>query len=344
MRKLLTVFAVLFNIFTLSAQIEWNDSTSTPWGGDTDVTITPSTPTGKVTYINLSATELSLAGGSSIQLTATVNPDAAIKTVAWNVMDNSIATVSDNGIVTALKKGNTIVTATATDGTGITAQCLVTVTSDINLDIPITVLDWGANEPWKAKYVYRDNDEQFYYNDPANDSKGRAWTMFDYDDSSWSELTGPMGMDVWYAPYNYTWSGEYNRHWLRRRFNVAFDVKDYVFTFECMHDDDIQVFVNGTLVIDDIDWTDERHVSFQIPSACFRKDDNLLAIRLYQGWGGAYLDYTLFAKYDLENGIKEVNQQYQKIAEPTYDIFGRIVKHPCKGVLYIQGGRKYLSK
>lgn len=157
MRKLLTVLAVLFNIFTLSAQIEWNDSTSTPWGGDTDVTISPSTPTGKVTYINLSATELSLAGGSSIQLTATVNPDAAIKTVAWNVMDNGIATVSNNGIVTALKKGNTIVTATATDGTGITAQCLVTVTSDINPDIDNSDTTHGllgdANDDGKVNII-----------------------------------------------------------------------------------------------------------------------------------------------------------------------------------------------
>lgn len=344
MRKLIAVLAVLFNISTLSAQIEWNDSTSTTWEGDTVVSITPSTPTGKVTYINLSATELTLAGGSSMQLTATVNPDAAIKAVAWSIVDNSIATVSDNGIVNALKKGSTIVTATATDGTGITAQCFVTVTSDINHDIPITILDWGANEPWKSKYVYKDDVEQFYFDDPANDSQGRAWTMLDYDDSSWSELTGPMGMDIWYAPYNYSWSGEYNRHWLRRRFNVAFDVKDYVFTFECMHDDDIQVFVNGTMVIDDIDWTDERHVSFQIPSTCFRKGDNMLAVRLYQGWGGAYLDYTLFGIYDPESDIKEVRKQIQQLAEPIYDTFGRIVKHPHKGGIYIQGGRKCIIK
>lgn len=52
MKNLIAVLAVLFNIFSLSAQIELTDSTSNDWEGGIDVTITP-TPTGKfkLTYI-----------------------------------------------------------------------------------------------------------------------------------------------------------------------------------------------------------------------------------------------------------------------------------------------------
>ncbi|MCI8652537.1 MAG: hypothetical protein HFF11_02415 [Angelakisella sp.] len=70
---------------------------------------------------------LALEVGKTGTLTATVAPDNATnKTVKWSTSDSSIATVDENGTVTAVVAGTAVITATA-DG-GKTAACTVTVT------------------------------------------------------------------------------------------------------------------------------------------------------------------------------------------------------------------------
>ena len=107
MRYLFALLAVVLNIGVLSAQ-EVTDSTSTGWEGGTDIGVTPDKPTGKVTSIALSQNRLLLSGGQTAQLVAKVNADAANKSVKWSVADNSIVTVSANGLVTAVTAGQTV--------------------------------------------------------------------------------------------------------------------------------------------------------------------------------------------------------------------------------------------
>ena len=62
-------------------------------------------------------------------LTATVAPDnASEKGIEWSSSNDEIATVSQNGSITAHKHGNVTITATAKDGSGVSASCAVTVT------------------------------------------------------------------------------------------------------------------------------------------------------------------------------------------------------------------------
>ena len=150
MKHLLALLAVLLNIGIASAQIEVTDSTSTEWGGSTDIGVTPGNPTGKVTSLSLSQSRLLLSGGQQAQLVATVNADAAVKSVTWSVADNTIATVSANGLVTAITTGQTVVTATSADG-GQTAQCLVTVRNNAKvyverIDLDITEMEMYVGE------------------------------------------------------------------------------------------------------------------------------------------------------------------------------------------------------
>ena len=83
----------------------------------------------KVSGITLSKTSLTMtANGQTASLTATVNPDnAANKNITWSSSDSSIATVNANGTVTAIANGTADITATAADGSGVSAKCSVTV-------------------------------------------------------------------------------------------------------------------------------------------------------------------------------------------------------------------------
>ena len=80
----------------------------------------------KVDAIELSESEKKLNVGKSFTITATVKPeDAFNRTVTWSSSDPSIATVDENGTVTAIAEGEAIITAESADG--VTAECKVTV-------------------------------------------------------------------------------------------------------------------------------------------------------------------------------------------------------------------------
>ena len=66
--------------------------------------------------------------GQTASLTATVNPgNAANKSITWSSSNSSVATVNANGTVTAIANGTADITATAADGSGVSAKCSVTV-------------------------------------------------------------------------------------------------------------------------------------------------------------------------------------------------------------------------
>jgi len=77
-----------------------------------------------VESISLDKNELELVEGSQDKLTATVTPDTA--KVIWASSDASIATVDQNGNVTAIREGQAIITATI-ENTDISATSAVNV-------------------------------------------------------------------------------------------------------------------------------------------------------------------------------------------------------------------------
>lgn len=81
------------------------------------------------TGMRLSKESLTLQENSSDTLTAMVEPaDATNKAVTWESNDTDIATVSEDGTVSAVSAGRATITATAADGSGASASCEVTVT------------------------------------------------------------------------------------------------------------------------------------------------------------------------------------------------------------------------
>ena len=83
-----------------------------------------------VTSISLNRSSLTMEATDTFQLQASVYPsNAADQRVQWTSSDPAVASVDENGLVTALKKGMATVTAAALDGSGVTRTCQVTVSN-----------------------------------------------------------------------------------------------------------------------------------------------------------------------------------------------------------------------
>ena len=96
-----------------------------PW----TITFTIAPATVAVTGVTLLPTTATLTLGETetVTLTATVLPDEATdKSVTWSSSNTSVATVSNEGVVTAVAAGEATITVTTTDGAK-TATCAVTV-------------------------------------------------------------------------------------------------------------------------------------------------------------------------------------------------------------------------
>ena len=86
----------------------------------------------KVNKITLNKTTASVTKGKTLQLTATVTPgNATNKEVKWDTSDKNVATVSDNGLVTAKSAGTATITCTAQDGSSVKATCKITVKNPV---------------------------------------------------------------------------------------------------------------------------------------------------------------------------------------------------------------------
>ncbi len=87
-----------------------------------------------VTGIILDTDELTLYVNDTHTLHATIEPqNATDKSIIWATSDDSVVTVSDEGVLTARAKGTALIVATTFDG-GFTAACVVTVLDDTALE------------------------------------------------------------------------------------------------------------------------------------------------------------------------------------------------------------------
>ena len=119
-------------------------------GGD------PIDPTG----IRLNKSTASLETGRTLQLNAILEPSGATGSVSWSTNNNTVASVSNSGLVTANVAGNATITATCN---GYSASCDVTVVEATNnygtIDNPLSVSDAielinGIDTPETAQPLY----------------------------------------------------------------------------------------------------------------------------------------------------------------------------------------------
>ena len=105
-----------------------------------------------VTSISLDPNLLLLTKGSVTVLTATVSPDDATdKTVQWSSDNPSVATVDQNGRVTAVDAGNAVITASAGGfSASCSVYCMIIPVSAVVLDKTSLSLARGSSETLKA--------------------------------------------------------------------------------------------------------------------------------------------------------------------------------------------------
>ena len=126
-----------------------------------DVTVVAGTVA--VSGVTVSPTSVSLKVDETASLKATVEPaEATDKTVSWSSSAPEIASVDDNGTITAHAEGSATITVTTTDGKK-TATCAVTVVDDaavvvsaIELNLTELELKVGGGKEIKATVKYSD--------------------------------------------------------------------------------------------------------------------------------------------------------------------------------------------
>lgn len=108
-----------------------------------------------VNGVSVSPENATINLGETLQLTATITPaDATEKTLTWTSSDESVATVSANGLVTPVSKGSAEITVKTIDG-GYSASCAVVVTFefdqlvDLGLSVKWASCNVGASYPWE---------------------------------------------------------------------------------------------------------------------------------------------------------------------------------------------------
>lgn len=93
----------------------------------------------KVKSLSLNKDEMYLPIGESEQFECTIIPEYAYdKNVKWETSDNSVITVSEEGVVTAVGLGKAIIKVTALDGSGCTSECLVCVGTENSVESYLT--------------------------------------------------------------------------------------------------------------------------------------------------------------------------------------------------------------
>lgn len=140
----------------------------------------------EVESISLSPQSLLLISGDSTTLFPTISPnDATEKRLVWSSSNPSVATVDQDGNVTAVGGGSCTITCAATDGSGVTATCNFKTVELVDLGLPSGTL-WatcniGANSPeeFGDHFAWAETEPKENY----------SWETYKYCEGTYNTLT-----------------------------------------------------------------------------------------------------------------------------------------------------------
>ena len=123
--NVLAMYPSGYVFFADAGHTTWIDKASKTY--DVDTTIYAAS-----VGITLNKTELSLYVNDTETLTATITPDTVSQILKWSSSNPEVATVDQSGKVTAIAKGTATISAEVVEGSGIKAECIVTVIQSDN--------------------------------------------------------------------------------------------------------------------------------------------------------------------------------------------------------------------
>lgn len=98
----------------------------------------------KISSVSFDVALLNLYVGETYSIKATIEPADATAVLSWTSSNENVATVSADGLVTALAAGNAVITATTTDGSNLSASCELVVSEPVDVpeeELLLTVKD-----------------------------------------------------------------------------------------------------------------------------------------------------------------------------------------------------------
>ncbi|GAB3741087.1 glutaminase family protein [Spirosoma lituiforme] len=138
----------------------------------------------------------------------------------------------------------------------------------------------GETQAYPAKYTFK--------------KPGAGWEKPDYAATDWTAGTGPFG-DTPEAKTKWTNKGAPNASttiYYRREFNYDGNADPAKLMLSINHDDDVEVYLNGTKILDKPDYLNE-YVYLPLSAAgqkALRKGRNVLAVHCVSPRGGSFID------------------------------------------------------
>ena len=155
------------------------------------------TATPPITGIALNKTKETLYLGSSLAskiLTATITPSECTNVgVTWSSSDPNIATVNQNGRVTAVSEGITTITCVANDDSGISASCQITVKS-----LSLIRIGTGTNSTNTAPFhsTNKHNEVFIKYNSNEIGKVGKIQGITFYENWGYGSINN-ISVEIW---------------------------------------------------------------------------------------------------------------------------------------------------
>lgn len=140
--------------------------------------------------------------------------------------------------------------------------------------------------------------EWIYYTSSSDElGASGAWTEIGYDTSSWKKHKAPLG-DRAEGAEGTEWTNEKPYLWARYEFDVddAEAFKNATLQMEAFYDDDIAIYINGSLIYSDDTWND-AYTKYELETggSCIVNGKNVIAVKLHQHTGGFEWDAEIIA-------------------------------------------------
>jgi hypothetical protein len=159
-----------------------------------------------------------------------------------------------------------------------------------------------GNKSVEYEPVLASSEEKAYEAQFTESQPGENWMQPEFDETSWKTGKAPFGDNDTRA--GTSWRSK--DIWMRRAFDLA--TTDFnKLHLKLQHDDNVQVYINGTKVYDVVGFTG-KYIYIPIENV-LRKGRNILAVHVVNTAGGQWLDAGLVQEAKMQNDKAELAVQ-----------------------------------